>query len=1078
MENYFEKYRIISLFWIFIIFSKLKIYTQLETSNLLSPTSFTLSDNSIVIISSNGIHFYDENFSTEDEDKKIPFPDYCQINLAKVLMAEFSEEDGGYILIVVNNIVYFFDNEKNNITSIQISDSDIVNSVTINLIPYKKIDNILYFIFPYVNYNCYVYLAIYKFNIASNELELQEKKSYQISYEGQYFQYYGLSCIYMSPLESFNINNNLLTCFSSTKFNNQGIIFSFSFNLDDNFSEVENLRAFQISTDITYEIMCLYASSNRNKDKALIYIIFAAYPFWTSFDFTNNFTDVVRESLGNRPTLTYGIYQHKIFYFTQTNEFVIASHFSGADSSDSLCNKFVMVFHDNCQINYKGTLYFKEELCYNSNSFALFYMVNNYTILTDGGSSVSFYKSVEEIIQDISDDTQNEETEIYTTIITTFIENPTTIITTYVEPFIPTTITTTYIDNPTTIITTIIQNPTTIITTDIRNPTTIIQNPTTIITTNIQNPTTIIQNPTTIITTIIQNPTTIITTNIESIYTTILTTYFENPATISTTYYEKIPTTIVTTYNQIKENYLEDIKCKTSTPESAIYKLCITCNIDEQYYPASFPESDFLHGFTECYNADSKPINFYLDSSDNIYKPCYETCLTCSEGGNGENHNCLTCEVNFRKKPDNPNTKNCVTECYYSYYYSSYGQYKCTNNSNCPDEAHLYIKELRKCTGDCKNEDKYRFQYGGSCLENCPNGTSPNNDNICIDENVDSCTKSDSEINLQEFLSSGGVDINAKSYAKEFGYTTKHISHYYNNIYSILLYKDINCIDELSFTMPKIDFGECYNKIKEKLEPPTEDKIIIAIIERTNGQKKSTNSFFFYHPVTGEKIDADKICNEEEVIVKESMMSQLNNSEVNLNSILFLTQQDINIFNKSDGFYTDICYNFLSPNGKDVPLKDRIKTYYPNITLCDFGCTCKGVNLTSMESICECKFKNLVNNEAIEGNALIQNTLGEVTDLLNSSNLLVLKCYKNTFKMRNILKGTGGFIILLILLFEIIFGLIFILYDMSIIRKYLYNLTEYFMSYINNLNKNKINSNIENKKINPPKKGSTKVIKT
>jgi hypothetical protein len=309
-------------------------------------------------------------------------------------------------------------------------------------------------------------------------------------------------------------------------------------------------------------------------------------------------------------------------------------------------------------------------------------------------------------------------------------------------------------------------------------------------------------------------------------------------------------------------------------------------------------------------------------------------------------------------------------------------------------------------------------------------------------------------------LTSGGVDINAKNYAKEFAYTTKHISHYYNSMYSILLYKDINCIDELKVTMPKVDFGDCYNKVQDNLEPPTEDNIIIAIIKRENGQKKSTISYNFYHPVTGEKIDADTICKDEEIVIKESVMSQLNNTDVNLDSILYLTQQDINIFNLSDDFYTDICYHFDSPNGKDVPLHDRIKAYYPNITLCDSGCTSKGVNLTSMESICECKFNDLMNNELIEGNALIQNTLEEVTELLSSSNLLVLQCYKDVFKAKYILKGSGGFIILSILLLELIFTFVFILYDMPIIRKYLYNLTEYFMLYIASLNKNALNLNL------------------
>ena len=74
-----------------------------------------------------------------------------------------------------------------------------------------------------------------------------------------------------------------------------------------------------------------------------------------------------------------------------------------------------------------------------------------------------------------------------------------------------------------------------------------------------------------------------------------------------------------------------------------------------------------------------------------------------------------------------------------------------------------------------ENENsKYKVQYGGRCLESCPIGTLENNENKCIDQNVVSCTKSESEINLQEFLISQ-VDFNAKNYAIEFNYTIKSL---------------------------------------------------------------------------------------------------------------------------------------------------------------------------------------------------------------------------------------------------------------------------------------------------------------
>ena len=511
-----------------------------------------------------------------------------------------------------------------------------------------------------------------------------------------------------------------------------------------------------------------------------------------------------------------------------------------------------------------------------------------------------------------------------------------------------------------------------------------------------------------------------------------------------------------TTINESTETSNNDIinnKCKSSTSESLFYNLCIECNTDKNYYPAEIKDNSLFHGFVECYNETTKPINFYFNSSTKKYKICYETCLTCNEDGNELNNNCLTCANNHIKTPNNPNSKNCVTKCLYPYYYTFYGQYKCSNSSNCPEEANLYISELNKCTYDCSKEVKYKYQYDGRCLENCPEKTKPNSDNICIENNIEYCSKSETEIVLKDFLTSGGVDANAKNYAKEFIYTDKHISHFYNNHYSIILYKDLNCIEELSINMPKIDFGECYTKVQQSISPINQ-KVIIGLIEKLKGSKQSTITYFFYHPITGEKLKVDTLCKDEEVIIKESILSQLNTSAVDLNSVLFLTKQDINIFDLSDDFYTDICYQYESPNGKDIPVKERIHIYYPNMTLCESGCTTKGINLTSMESICLCYFSAILNNEYVESNALIENSIQEVTDIFSNSNLDVLKCFKDVFKIELIKKGIGGFIIITIFIFEIIFSMIFLFYNMDQIRNYIYDISEQYIKLIGKQNTN------------------------
>ena len=499
----------------------------------------------------------------------------------------------------------------------------------------------------------------------------------------------------------------------------------------------------------------------------------------------------------------------------------------------------------------------------------------------------------------------------------------------------------------------------------------------------------------------------------------------------------------------LEDNVSVDIKCQTYSEESASHNLCTSCKTAQNYYPADFNTNDDIStGFIECYNDETKPSNSYFDSTDQKYKLCYESCQTCETGGDWENNNCLTCASNYIKKPGFPDTKNCVIECFYSYYYTPYGYYKCSNTSNCPDNANLYIRELKKCTDDCNKEETFKYQYGGQCWSSCPANTQENENNICLDVNVDTCSKSENQIDLQQSSINEVVDLNAKNYAKEFSYTQKHVSLFYNSIYSIVIYRDINCINQLSINMPKVDFGKCYTKLKNTLN--ITETLIIALIQKKNGkgEKKST-SYFFYHPTSGNRLLSEEICKDEEVVVKESIMAQLNENEgnINLDSVMSLTKQNIDIFNLSNEFYTDICYHFESPDGKDVPFGERIHIYYPNITLCELGCVSQGINFATMESICQCQMNDIMNNDLVSGNALVENTLSEVFDILSSSNLLVLTCYKDVFKPEFIIKSKGGFIVIGIFLLQFIFILIFLINNKNDIEQFFNNLTQYYIIF-------------------------------
>ena len=982
--------RFYSSFFIFIIIS-LFIRSKQDPIeyNLEFPVVLTLLNNRNAIVSKSGIHFYDQNLTIEQYKNYTFETPLQQENIESISMAQFEKINGEYILILVKNMIYIFSSDEILLKNIDLSSE--ISGDHYCLIPYKKYGNEYLDYFILFIKDKYIKIKHFKFDLNNQTNEIENEINFKtLTSEGaEPGIITGINCIFMAPIPSFNASHDLLTCFYSVHF--PPSIVSSVFDQENNFTEIK--RFYQKSSYLTYQCSYINGVTDQSKSKALVYMNQGKNPYSCTFDFTLGFSSIISESENNKYLVREEFFHNKMVYNTVSEEFVI---FGSRDVN--WCEIYILIYNNNYKIKKRGTLLFNPPYCHSLSNFSPIKIGDNYSILVNGNDNrISTTKFIDEM--DVID--------------------------TYIYEITSSIITDTFTELNNSIITDTLLNENNIISESNK----------------------IAYNIT------FTDYLTIKSTQLSDIQTINISITEEKKINdIESSIIKEITTKNIQTeeanfIGTSSEFFSINIKCKTSTFNSSLYNLCTSCNKEQDYYQAIFPNNHFLHGFIECYNKDTKPINFYFDDNDNKYKPCYETCETCSKGGNSEKNNCLTCDANHWKEPHNLESNNCITKCAFLYYYS-YGQYKCTSNNICPEEANLYIKDLKKCTDKCNKKDNYNytFQYGGQCFKQCPNETTPDENNICINnQNNNKCTKSQNEINIKEFLESGGIDINIKNYVKEFSYTKKHVSYFYDSKNTVLFYKDSSCIEELSIDMPKIDFGNCYSKIKNNLKPPSNDNIIIVLINKSNEQQKPSTSFSFYHPETGKKIVAEEICKDEEIIIKSSVLSELSNSNVEINSILLLTQQDINIFNLSDEFYTDICYHFESPNGKDIPLSDRIKTFYPNITLCDPGCQCKGINLNSLETICECKFNDIMNNKLIEDNYLLSNTIGEIASLLSTSNIMVLKCFKDVFKKENIIKGTGGFIIIGIIFLILILSLVFVFYEMPMLRKFLLSLSEYFI---------------------------------
>ena len=508
--------------------------------------------------------------------------------------------------------------------------------------------------------------------------------------------------------------------------------------------------------------------------------------------------------------------------------------------------------------------------------------------------------------------------------------------------------------------------------------------------------------------------------------------------------------------------------------ESLIYNLCLRCNNNKDYYKV-FDEDESIYGngkhFIQCFNETTKK-NFYLNKSEDasdktkwVYKPCYETCETCEDGGNAYDHNCSTCALRYKFFNDN-GKKLCEAECSYAYYYTiPLGYYECTETNSCPEGSTYLVPKLRKCVPKCEDEQGYEWTYAGKCYSSCSEANaepvdtsaSPSNKN-CRDKtgvNAPRCAVTYESFDSDKFITPEGIKSNAQTYAKDFASTSTHINSYNNSNAMLVIYRDYTCITELNIKVPGIDLNdECEEKIYANLSAKYTgfDKkidLIVALVggATTSSGIKSTYSYFYKD---GTYINVSEICVDATVEVK----NQIDLEEVD-DEAEKIAAQGINIFDLDSPFYNDVCFMYDSPNGKDATPNDRLNAYYPNISLCETGCTPSKVDLDSFEAICKCEFNDIMSSTGGVGEKILEDSFGEIFEMIDASNIVIFKCISDVFVAKHFFKNVGSYIVLGIMVAQIACVLFYYLRGYNPMLRYLFYLSEYQCSVIDMKNNKK-----------------------
>jgi hypothetical protein len=369
------------ILFIVILFSTFNLNNQeenYEKINIKYPSAYLLLNNKYVVVGEKGIYFYNREFSTLYSQTNYTDFSLFEGEHETVSMAQFPEKDGGYIIIMVKNIFYIFDDEGAYLK--QFDFKNITNKRHHCLIPYGKEDNILNYFIIYID-SGKISIKHFEFNLNDYSNEIKNSKIIpEINDEGYtiLLEENLINCIFMKPLDSLNIDHDLITCFYIRSYS--PYIKTVSFDPKDNFTEISSTIFNASSSLITYAPIFINGVTNNDKKKAIVYVIFTFYLFSMTFDFTNGFSTLVLEN-NNDYLVQNSFFNTKMLYFEEKNEFIIASAIHGG------CKLLIIKYDNDYMMIEKGYIDYIDVPCYFTKCFSIIYNGNDYIALNDGGSS-------------------------------------------------------------------------------------------------------------------------------------------------------------------------------------------------------------------------------------------------------------------------------------------------------------------------------------------------------------------------------------------------------------------------------------------------------------------------------------------------------------------------------------------------------------------------------------------------------------------------------------------------------------------------------------------------------------------
>ena len=441
-----------------------------------------------------------------------------------------------------------------------------------------------------------------------------------------------------------------------------------------------------------------------------------------------------------------------------------------------------------------------------------------------------------------------------------------------------------------------------------------------------------------------------------------------------------------------------------------------------------------------CYSvAKSLPLHFLYEGQnihEKYFKPCYETCETCSKSGNKRNNNCNSCRAGYIFHPNQiTNSNNCIFNCLSinNYFYldmDNNDEYICVDK--CPENYPYLQPDKKQCLKSCSNEESLKYSRNWICISQCPLGTQPDNFNECISIS-NNCIKSELESKyILQDINDTNINDFIINYCHDYSYTSQQITVIKNKLeeYEIFIYKNKDCLNEFfnnNINYP--DLSICIDELKNIYHIKKNQDLIIMIMNIYNKNTSISVEYKIFNSITCEELNLNN-CTQNNISTYVSMNKYFNEDQIKTAKKLY--EKGIIPYNRTDPFFTDICYEFTSENDKDVILEDRVDEFYQSVEkICEKNCTYDAdFENEVINCICELKTNFLeIKNE--------ENEEKEFNLGIGSISINVVKCAKKAFLWDYFKNNVGSYTALVLIVAEFPVIFYFIKFGLSQVKVYL-----------------------------------------